>query len=154
MIAGEGTQRIRRSAKDIYDFILDLEQYRKADTKIGHVYSVQWSGSSAEICYGGRFRGFPTPAVRQIITVEPYRRIDVRSKPGTFAHFVAPFHGLFVLEELGDGTTKVFHREALDAPVPVKWLVEPLLRRWLEQDTPAEMVRLKRLLEAPDAPEG
>lgn len=150
MIAGEGTQRIRRSAKDIYDFILEPEQYRRADTKIGRVHSLQWNGDSAEICYSGRFRGFRTPAVRQVITVEPYRRIDVRSKPGTFAHLVVPFHGLFVLEELGDGTTNVFHREALDPPVPMKWLLEPLLRRWLEQDTPAEMVRLKQLLESPN----
>ena len=148
MIAGEGTQVIRRSAKDIFDFILDLEQYRKADTKIDRVYSVQWESDSAEIRYSGRFRGLSTPAVRQVITIDRYRRIDVRSKPGTLAHLFAPFHGLFILEELGDGTTKVFHREAIDSPAPIKWLIEPLLRRWLEEDTPAEMVRLKRLLEA------
>lgn len=149
MIAGEGTETIRRSAKDIYDFILDPERYRQADTKIARVHSVQWNGDTGELRYSGRFRGFRTPAVRQTITVERYRRIDVRSKPGTFAHLVAPFHGLFILEELGDGTTKVFHREALDPPAPIKWVVEPLLRRWLEQDTPAEMVRLKQLLESP-----
>jgi hypothetical protein len=148
VIAGEGTQVIRRSAKDIFDFILDLEQYRKADTKIDRVYSVRRDGDKTEIHYRGRFRGFPTPAVRQIVTVEPHRRIDVRSKPGTLAHLLAPFHGLFVLEELGDGTTKVFHREALDPPVPVKWLIEPLLGAWLAQDTPVEMVRLKQLLES------
>jgi hypothetical protein len=149
MIAGEGKQRIRRSAKDICEFILDFEQYRKADTKIARVHSARWSGDTAEVRYSGRFRGFATPPVRQLVTVERHRRIDVRSKPGTFAHLVAPFHGLFLLEELGEGTTEVFHREALDPPVPIKWLIEPLLRRWLEEDTPAEMVRLKQLLEAP-----
>ena len=50
-------------------------------------------------------------------------------------------------EDLGDRTTRVFHREALDPPTPVKWLIEPLLRDWLAHDTPAEMVRLKQLLE-------
>ncbi len=154
MIAGEGTQIIRRSAREIYEFILDLERYRQADTKIGRVHSVEWRGDVAEICYSGRFRGLNTPAVRQIISAEPYRRIDIRSKPGTAAHRIAPFHGLFTLEQLADGTTRVFHREALAPPVPFKWVLDPLLRAWLERDTPAEMVRLKRLLEAGAADEG
>ena len=148
MIAGEGTAIIRRPAKAIYEFILDPERYRMADTKIARVHSVRWSGDQAEICYSGRFRGWRTPAVRQVISVQPYRRIDVRSVPGTFAHLAAAFHGVFTLEELADGTTRVFHREALDSPIPIKWLVEPLLRRWLEDDTPAEVSRMKALLEA------
>jgi hypothetical protein len=148
MIAGEGTERIRRTAREIWDFILDLEQYRKADTKIARVHWVRRSGDGLEVCYSGRFRGVRTPAVRQTVTLDPHRRIDVRSKPGTLAHLVAPFHGLFLFEELPDGTTKVFHREALDPPAPFKWLLEPLLRRWLAEDTPAEMARMKQLLEA------
>ena len=148
MIAGEGTQIICRPAKDIYEFILDLQRYRKADTKIGRVHSVQWHGQTAEIRYAGRFRGWPTPVVRQVITAEAYRRIDIRSKPGTLAHRIAPFHGLFILEPLDDATTRVFHREALDPPAPFKWLLEPLLGRWLADDTPAEVLRMKQLLEA------
>ena len=120
MITGEGTQVVRRAPKDIYDFILDPERYKRADTKIGRVYSLEWHGDQAEICYRGRFRGLPTPAVRQIISVEPHRRIDIRSKPGTFANYAAPFHGLFILEALDDGTTKVFHREALDPRLPFR----------------------------------
>ncbi len=150
MIVGEGTQVIRRAARDIYDFVLDPEQYRRADTKIARVYSLDWRGNQAEIYYRGRFRGLTTPAARQIISVDPYRRIDIRSKPGTFADYAAPFHGLFILEPLDDGTTKVFHREALDPRIPFKWLMEPLLGRWLAEDTPAEVMRLKQLLESAD----
>lgn len=95
MIAGEGTQLIHRPAKDIYEFVLDPEQYKRADLEIGTVYSVSWRGDQAEIHYSGIFRGVPTPAVRQTIDVEPYRRIDVRSKPGTLAHVMSRFHGLF-----------------------------------------------------------
>lgn len=148
MIAGEGTQVINRSARDIYEFVLDPEQYRKADLKIGTVHSVRWHGDRAEIHYSGRFRGLPTPSVRQIITVQPYRRVDVRSKPGTFAHLMSRFHGIFTFDELPGGATQVYHREELDFPAPLKWLIEPLLRTWLEGDTPEEVLRLKMLLEA------
>jgi hypothetical protein len=148
MIAGEGTQVIERPAKDIYEFVLDPEQYKKADLKIGTVHSVTWNGGQAEIHYSGRFRGLPTPSVRQIITVQPYRRIDVRSMPGTVAHFMSRFHGTFTFEELGNGVTRFFHREELVFRPPLKWFVEPLLRSWLENDTPQEVLRLKALLEA------
>ena len=148
MIAGEGTQLIRCSARDIYEFVLDPEKYKTADLKIRTVHSVIWDGDQAEIHYSGRFRGVPTPAVRQIISVEPYRRIDVRSKPGTLADFVSRFHGVFTFEELDDGVTRVFHREALVFRRPLAWFMEPLLRRWLERDTPQEVLRLKTLLEA------
>lgn len=148
MIAGESTQIIQRPAKDIYEFILNPEQYKRADTKIGHVYSLDWHGHLGEVRYSGRFRGVRTPAVRQIISVELHRRIDFRSKPGSFAHFAAPFHGFFVLEPVDATSTKVFHREALDPRIPFKWLMERWLGRWLAEDTPAEVMRLKRILEA------
>jgi hypothetical protein len=148
MIAGEGTQVIRRPARDIYEFVLDLEQYKKADLKIGKVHSVTWNGDRAEVHYAGRFRGLTTPSVRQTITVQPYRRIDVRSIPGTFADFMSRFHGTFTFEDLGGGTTRVFHREELVFRPPLSWIVEPLLRSWLARDTPQEVLRMKALLEA------
>ncbi|MBI3767151.1 MAG: SRPBCC family protein [Deltaproteobacteria bacterium] len=148
MIAGEGTQLIHRPAKDIYEFVLDPERYKQADLKIAAVHSVTWHGDRAEIHYSGRFRGIATPAVRQIITVQPCRRIDVRSIPGSLAHLMSSFHGMFTLEELGDGDTRVFHREELVFRPPLKWIIEPLLRDWLADDTRQEVLRLKALLEA------
>jgi hypothetical protein len=147
MIAGEGIELIHRPARDIYEFVLDPERYKQADLKIRTVYSLTWFGDHAEIHYSGRFRGLTTPSVRQLITAQPHRRIDVRSKPGTLAHVVSRFHGVFTFEELGSGVTRVFHREELEFSTPLKWFVEPLLRSWLEGDTPQEVLRLKRLLE-------
>jgi hypothetical protein len=148
MIAGEGTQVIGRSARDIYEFVLDFERYKKADLKIEAVHSTVWRGEQAEVHYSGRFRGLPTPSVRHVVSVQPYRRIDVRSKPGTLAHLVSRFHGIFTLEQLGGGATRVYHREELEFAAPFKWFIEPLLRSWLEADTPQEVERLKMLLEA------
>ncbi len=148
MIAGEGTALIHRPAKDIYEFILDFEKYKRADLKIRTVHSLTWRGDGAEVCYSGRFRGIPTPAVRQVVSVQPFRRIDVRSKPGTFAHLVSGFHGLFTFEDLGGGVTRVFHREEIAFRPPLQWIADPLLGAWLENDTAEEVLRLKTLLEA------
>src|SRR5262249_51597283 len=155
MIAGEATVDIHRPAREVCDFVLDLERYKQADRKIGSVHSVIWNaaGDEADIEYSGRFRGFDTPAVRQTLHVERDRRIDVRSKPGTLAHAVSRFHGIFTFEDLGDGVTRVFHREEIEFGPPLKWLMEPLLRAWLENDTPKEMQRMKALLEGAPIPE-
>jgi hypothetical protein len=148
MIAGEGTELIRRPARDVYEFILDFERYRKADHKIAAVHSFAWLGEGrGEVCYSGRFRGLRTPAVRQTVTVEPHRRIDVRSIPGTLAHLTSRFHGTFTFEELDRGVTRVFHREEIEFPIPLAWIMEPYLGRWLAADTPEEMRRLKAMLE-------
>ena len=147
MISGEGVQVIRRSAKDIFEFVVDFDRYRQADHKIGVVHAVTWHGDQGEVSYSARFRGLPTPAVRQIITVQPFQRIDVRSTPGTAAHFMGPFHGLFTFEEIEAGVTRVFHREELRLRAPVKWIGEPFLRSWLARDVPGEVLRLKHLLE-------
>jgi hypothetical protein len=109
---------------------------------------VTWRDAQAEIHYSGRFRGWPTPAVRQLIKTQPYSRIDVLSKPGTLAHFVSRFHGTFTFDELGSDTTRVFHREELVFLPPLHLLLEPLLRSWIENDTAQEVLRLKTLLEA------
>lgn len=46
-----------------------------------------------------------------------------------------------------DEGTVVTHREMFDFKLPWRWVAEPLLRRWLESDTPDEMVRFKQLVE-------
>jgi len=85
--------------------------------------------------------------VRQTLTVEPYRRIDVRSKPGTLAHAMSEFHGSFVFDEQPDGTTRIFHREEIVFHPALAWLMESLLGDWLARDTPEEVARMKVMLE-------
>jgi len=148
MIAGEGIEMIQRSARDIYEFVLDFERYKMADLKIGKVHSVVWRDGEGEVRYGGRFRGLTTPPVRQRIDVQEHRRIDVRSIPWTLAHAACRFHGVFTFEEVRTNVTRVYHREEFAFRVPLRWLVEPMLRSWLESDVEQEVARLKKLLEA------
>jgi hypothetical protein len=44
----------------------------------------------------------------------------------------------------------VTHREVFSFKRPWRWLAEPLLRSWLENDTTEEMVRFKQLIEQDD----
>jgi hypothetical protein len=64
---------------------------------------------------------------------------------GAARWFLDYFEGSFDCEVTTDGTL-VTHREAYRFKRPWRWLAEPLLRRWLERDTAAEMVRFKSLL--------
>lgn len=47
-----------------------------------------------------------------------------------------------------DRGTVVTHREVFDFKRPWRWVLEPLLRRWLESDVVEEMVRFKELVGA------
>jgi len=46
MLSAEATALIRRSPRDILEFVLDLERYRQADTKIGRVDFVERNGNA------------------------------------------------------------------------------------------------------------
>ena len=76
----------------------------------------------------------------------------VRSPVAGPARWFLDFEGTFVTEQTSDGTV-VTHREVFKFKRPWRWLAEPLLRRWLENDTAEEMVRFKKLVERDtDAP--
>lgn len=146
MIAVEGTTTIDRPADEIIDFVLDLDLYMQADTKITRVLASRIEGDSGEVRYAGRLRGIPSPAMVNVVSVDRPRRIDFRSKPGTWQHALLRFHGSFVLEPAGSAT-RVVHREEFSFRRPLKWVAGPLLSRWLGSAMEDEMRRLKRLLE-------
>ena len=65
MIAGAGTQLIRQPAKDIYEFVLDLERYKLADLKIGSIHSVAWNGTAPRYSRCCRRRSLARSACRR-----------------------------------------------------------------------------------------
>lgn len=147
MIAGEGTEVIRATPEECRAFVLDLDRYKQADRKLGTIKRVEFEGNRGEVTYTTRFRGLPGPPVTHTIELDGEHDIDVRSKPDTFDGRLSAFHGWFTFEDLGDGTTRVTHREELHLEGPAR-LLEGWLGSWLEQDTPDEVVRMKALLEA------
>lgn len=145
MIVGEGTATVAVPPSAVFEFVLDLERYRRADRKIGRVGAIHRQGDRGTVEFSGRIRGLPGPRGVYPFTVSPTRLrfgAPIRGAAGWFLDF----EGTFDCEETPDGTV-VTHREVYSFKWPWRWLVEPLLRRWLEADTAGEMVRVKALVE-------
>ena len=76
----------------------------------------------------------------------PRRRLDVRNDPHTLAARLSDFAGVFTVEAV-EGGTRISHRESVRFPRAIAWFMERLLGAWLAKDTPAEVQRMKVLLE-------
>jgi len=146
VVYGEAGTTIKRSAKDVLEFVLDLEKYRGADHKFHRIHYVERFNDHGRAKYSGRLRGVPTPTEVQEWTLEPYRRLEFRSVPSIWPGMIARFEGTFECEEVEEGT-RVRHREAFVFRPPFSWVAVPFLRTWLQRDVEDEVVRLKDLLE-------
>jgi Polyketide cyclase / dehydrase and lipid transport len=146
LIVGEASATVKASPREVFDFVIDLERYRQADHKIGHVGDVRRSRHGGTAHFSGRIRGIPAPAGTYPFALTRSRLVFGTPIAGPARRFLESFEGSFDCEVTPDGTL-VTHREAYGFKRPWRWLAEPLLRRWLERDTAAEMVRFKALVE-------
>lgn len=153
LIVGEATSTVRASPAEVFDFVIDLERYRKADHKIGRVHEVRRSGDEGTVRFSGRIRGLPAPSGTYPFTLTDTRLVFGTPIAGPARWFLEHFEGSFDCETGAEEGTVVTHREVYRFRRPWHWLAGPLLRRWLERDTAAEMVRFKALIEA-EAPSG
>lgn len=146
-IIGEGTTTVVASPDEVLSFVLDLEQYKKADHKIGRVGTIDRRGDTGTVEFSGRILGLPGPR-----GVYPYRRsgnrLEFTSPISGPARWFLEFRGTFECTEVDNGT-HVTHREEYRFKLPWTLLVAPLLRGWFERDTPREMARFQELLGKP-----
>lgn len=148
-VCGEGRAVIQRPQEDILEFVLNVEQYRKADLKIGSVHYVKREGNRGEVRHDGRLMGLRAPQVTLGFTLTPYSRLDFRA-----IQMPWPLKGVdafFTCEEGPEGTS-VVHRECFIFGPIVGRIFKLILGRWIQEDTPAEVLRMKRLLEAQPFP--
>lgn len=148
MIVGEASTTVAATPTDVFEFVLDLHRYRQADHKIGRVRAIENAGDRGTVRFSGRIRGLPGPS-----GTYPFERTTSRLRFGSpvaaAARWFLDFEGTFQCDETSEGTV-VTHREVFSFKRPWRWAAEPLLRRWLENDTAEEMVRFKRLVERGD----
>jgi hypothetical protein len=149
VITAEGTAIVHRSAKDVLEFVLDLERYKQADTKITKILQAPdlGDGDSGVAKYRGKLMGFPTSADTTDVKLERWRSLTFSSVPSKWPGMIASFEGSFTCEEVAEGT-RVVHRETMNFKAPGKWLAEPIVRRWFHREMDKEMQRLKALLES------
>jgi len=145
VIIGEATTTVQASPSEVFEFVLDLESYRRADRKIGRVGPIHRDGDHGTVRFAGRIRGLPGPSGTYPFTLTE-TRLRFGSPTAGMARWFLDFEGTFECEVTPQGTV-VTHREAFGFKRPWRWLAEPLLRRWLEADTRDEMDRFKDLVE-------
>jgi hypothetical protein len=143
-VCGEGSAVMKRSAKAVMEFVLDVAQYRQADHKIGRILDFRREGNLGEVTHRGRFLRIPTPAVTLSFELTPDTRL-------TFTGTRMPwplrgFDGEFTCQETAEGTL-VTHRECLIFGPVVGRILRFGLQWWLSRDTPAEVRRIKQILE-------
>lgn len=146
----EASITIRAPAKQILQFVCDLERYRQADHKIATITqqpTVSPESPTALTRYSGRLRGVPTPPEWQIVHLEPWSRLTLRSKPGQWTNRFATFEGGFICDDLDDERCLVTHYEQFTWHPAVEPLAERALANWLQDDIEDEMQRLKTLIE-------
>jgi hypothetical protein len=148
MIEAVGDVVIRRPSEAIIAFVTDLEQYKRADHKIGRVLATSREGDAFLMRHDGTLRGIPGPAVSLRLTVEGRSRVRYEAVPTFPSRLLLTFDGGFELTDV-EGGTRVVHTERFRFRAPVRWVAEPFLRAWLANDVREEMARMKMILEAP-----
>ena len=143
-MCGEGSATIRRPCRDVLEFVLDVNQYRRADLKIGRVHWVRREGNSGFVRHDGRFMGLPAPPVTLSFLLTPYSRLDFRGVEMPWP--LRGFDGFFMCEEAPEGT-RVTHQECFRIAPMVAPVLRILFSGWLARDTAAEVERIKNLLE-------
>src|SRR6059058_237349 len=126
MIRGEGSAFIPGvSAEDVFDFVLDPAQYRKADTKIVDVVQLGDIPDGMIAREDGKFLGkFPGSVITRYQWKRPYS-IDVVLEHG----IPASMHAWFEIEDR-EGGAFVHHVEEIAMPRPVGALWDVAARGW------------------------
>jgi hypothetical protein len=143
MIEGSASARVEATPAEVIAFVLDLDRYRLADTKIVNARLLAGDSVCGAVVIKGRLRGLPTPPDRQLYTVSSDGcTIEFRSAPSRWPGLVARFHGSVHCHPLPDGATNVTHNERFTFTPLLALLLDPYLREWLCRDTEAEVARM------------
>lgn len=151
MFRAESSIDIAKNNREVLEWILDLDRYRLADTKIAaisHQPEIDENNTTGRARYRGRLRGLPTPFQWQTVSLTPWTQLDFATAPGQWTARLAQFAGGFVCEPIDDGT-RLTHYEQFTFLSPVNRLFDPALRTWMERYlVDQELPELKRLIEA------
>jgi hypothetical protein len=134
---------------------MDIEQYAEVDDKIRPVYWSHRSGNVLEFQFRPKLPGLPlpTPKLVQQVELTPRRRVDITNAPlprNKIGNRTSRFTASFVCER-ADGATAVTRTIEMTFRGPIRWLLEPVLKRRLQAAVEDEMDRATVRLERPRA---
>lgn len=152
MVRAETTRTIRCTPDEFLELVMDIEAYAEVDDKIRPIYWSARTGNVLEFQFRPKLPGLPIPAPKLVQRVEltPGRRVDVTNAPlphNKIGNRISTFRASFVCEP-SDGATVVTRTIEMTFPAPVRWLVEPILRRRLQAAVNDEIDRAKHRLES------
>jgi hypothetical protein len=152
MVTARRTQTIECTPDEFLDLVMDIEQYADVDDKLRPIYWSRRTGNVVEFQFRPKLSGLPIPAPKLVQRVEltPGRRIDVTNAPFPYnkiGNRMSTFTASFVCEPR-DGATVVTRTIEMTFPAPIRWLVEPILRRRLQASVDVEIDRAKHRLES------
>ncbi|SDN46930.1 Polyketide cyclase / dehydrase and lipid transport [Geodermatophilus sp. DSM 45219] len=143
---GQASMVTTASAEDVLAFIMDVEAYQAVDPRLKTITWVRRSPGETVFRFRPRLMGMPGPRTTQRVVLTAGRRVDIIPVPSPMDRIVL-FAGLLECVE-EDGLVRVHRRLEFRFARPLSWLLDPLMRRWLAKDVPAELARLKAHLEA------
>lgn len=147
MIQVAATTKVRRTSREVLEFVADLDRYREVDPKIGRVSRplVLEDTGTGRVRYWGRLRGLPPAPDVNVVRLTPWTELTFTGAPWQPARLVLDFQGRFRCTDTDEGCT-VTHDYQLTFRRPFRWLYEPALTRWLQADVTQEVARLAAAL--------
>ena len=148
MASGEAEIIINYPPEGIIEFVLDLNEYRKVDDKLGKIHWIKPApdGQGVLIHFRPNLIGMPGPSTTQRVVVMPGNRIEITGVPAWTDSFVK-FHGYFRCEPAAGGT-RVVRGLDFQFSKPMGWIMNIPVTRWLKKAIPAELANAKEYLES------
>jgi hypothetical protein len=153
MARAQTTRTIQCTPDEFLALVMDIERYAEVDDKIRPIYWSRRTGDILEFRFRPKLPGLPVPAPKLVQRVEltPGKRVDVTNAPlphNNIGNRVSSFTASFACEEV-DGATVVTRTIEMTFPAPMRWFVEPILKRRLQAAVDDEIDRAKARLESP-----
>ena len=145
-------ETIRCSPEAWLELVLDVERYARVDDKIGAIRWTRRSGDLHEFKFWPRLPGGRRPPALPIVSqmrLTPGQRIDVRLAPlprNITGHLTSRFRASFSCVPV-DGGVRVTRCISFDFRAPMRWLIEPVMRRTMPASVERELRLAKELLE-------
>lgn len=143
----DATRTVPATSQDVLEFVLDLERYREADRKIGRVAQpVQLDADgNGRTRYWGRMRGTPPVPDTNLVRLQRWHELTFTGAPRQPGRLVLDFTGRFRCTDTDDGC-EVTHGYEMRFRRPFRWIYEPFLRTWLQEELDAELDRVHAIL--------
>src|SRR5439155_25766688 len=104
MAHGEATVVIRRPAKEVLDFVMDLHEYRKIDKKLGVIRWLRRDGDTVTFRFRPWLLGLPGPVTTQRLVRTGDSRIDISPPVPGWQDRLAGFKASFLAQGPHMGT--------------------------------------------------